>query len=163
MTKFYQIRENDPMKTSTLIVMTILVVLGVATLMMINYSPSFNIESNGIPPVEIKTMTIVHHGEPVILSLEQLKVAKNAFANALKVKKSDYEKEPLNFDKIIIAKYSGPDLEIIPVRYVGKDLIFEVPSVSTDTYFLEHTDGNLQKMINHSFDEHKKVNTGQDL
>lgn len=146
------------MKNPALVFMTALVLLGVATLMMLNYAPKMSTiqdaTAEGLPPLEARGMAVVHQGKPFTLNFDQQKLANDALTKAVKVKKSDYSKDKaLNFDKIVIYRFKGPDLEIIPVQYSENNLVFEIPSVSNDHYFMELTGGSLQNMINHSFDQ----------
>lgn len=142
-----------------LVAMTALVLLGVGTLMMLNYAPKISMTSpdataGGLPPLEVRGMAIVHDGKPFTLNFDQQKLANDALAKAVKVKKSDYSKnKDLNFDKIVVYRFSAPDVEVIPVQYSEKNLVFEVPSIDKETYFMELTGGGLQNMINQSFDK----------
>ena len=146
------------MKNPTLVAMTALVLLGVATLMMLNYAPKLtttDATAAGLPPLEVRGMAVVHEGKPFTLNFDQQKLANDAISKAVKVKKSDYSKskEPLNFEKIVIYRFNAPDLEVIPVQYAEKNLVFEVPAVDKETYYLELSGGNLQNMINNAFDK----------
>lgn len=146
------------MKNPALVMMTALVLLGVAVLMMLNYAPkissSQDATATGLPPLEVKGMAVVHQGKPFTLNFDQQKLATDAIAKAVKVKKSDFtQSKDLNFDKIIIYRFNAPDLDLIPIQYQEKNLVFEVPSLNTDSYFMELSGGSLQNMINHSFDQ----------
>jgi hypothetical protein len=150
------------MKNQTLVIMSVLVMLGVATLMMLNYAPNIALSPSapdataaGLPPLEVRGMAVVHEGKPFTLNFDQQKLANDAISRAVKVKKSDYSKskDPLNFDKIVIYRFNAPDLDLIPIQYAEKNLVFEVPALSSDSYFLELSGGSLKNMINHSFDQ----------
>lgn len=148
------------MKNPTLVIMTALVLLGVAVLMMLNYAPKMTVTSSdttaaGLPPLEVRGMAVVHQGKPFTLNFDQQKLANNAISRAVLVKKSDFAKSkvPLNFDKIVIYRFNAPDVEILPIQYQEKNLVFEVPSLNKDSYFMELSGGELQNMLDHSFDQ----------
>lgn len=152
------------MKNQTLVIMSALVILGVATLMMLNYAPKISPDltmsspeatAAGLPPLEVRGMAVVHDGKPFTLNFDQQKLANDAISKAVKVKKSDYSKskEPLNFDKIVVYRFNAPDLEVMPIQYSEKNLVFDVPSLNSESYFMELSGGNLQNMINNSFDK----------
>lgn len=149
------------MKNTSLIAMTALVLIAVAALMMLNYAPKMTLSSPnataaGLPPLEVKGMAVVHQGKPFTLNFDQQKLANDAIAKAVKVKKTDYKKNSdLNFDKIVIYRFNAGDVDIIPIQFAEKNLVFEVPSLNTDAYFMELSGGKLQDMIKQSFDQQK--------
>lgn len=146
------------MQTSTVIAMTAVVVLGIVTLLFLNFKPMAPVHvgtASHLPGNDVRGMAVFHNGIPYTLNFEQQKLANDVINRAVEVKKSDYPKAeaPFSFDKLVIYRFNAPDVEIFPISYSDRNLVFSVPSLSQEKYFLELSGGEFKNMINASFDQ----------
>lgn len=136
--------------------MVSLVLVGIASLMMINFKPpaADEVTAVGIPPLEVRGSAVIHKQIPYTLNFEQQNLVKDALLKSQKVKKEDYPeiKGPFDFDKIVIYRFNAPDVAITPIQYKDNNLVFFSPELSKDSYLLELSGGALKTMIQSSFD-----------
>lgn len=152
------------MKNSTIISMTALVVLAMLTLLALNFHPiSFSRVTTAdttpntaewISNGEIRGMAVIHKGIPFTLNFDEQQIAQDAIMRAVSVKTSDYPqiKGPFDFDKLIIYRFHAPDVELIPIQFSDLNLVFSMPMLNRDKYYMELSGGSFKDMISKSFD-----------
>jgi hypothetical protein len=144
------------MQNNTLTGLIFLGVLGVIALLFINIAPTNNATTS--PQLssigDVKGSALYHKNLPYTLNFEQQKVLIEFLNRAAKVKKTDFTFQPkeFSFDSIVLYRFDGSNLEIIPVAVKEKNIIFNIPKLSEDSYFLEMSGGQLSNVLNGAFD-----------
>lgn len=143
------------MKNSTLMGMTALVLFSIGTLILINFTPNGKaVSPKSDFPVDVRGMAIFHDKIPFTLNFEQQQKALDAFTRAVEVKKEAYAevKKSFPFEKIAIYRFRGEDIELFPIALEEENLVFAVPSLNPDVYYMELSGGELKAMLNNAFD-----------
>lgn len=145
------------MQNSSVILLTSLALVAIGTLLMLNLGPhlsTFPTTTPGMGNIHIKAIDLYKKGLFFPLNAEQQKIVAEAITHAEPVKKSDYPeaKGPLNFEKLIIHRYDGPDIEIHPLQYKDSNLVFSTQGLSKDGDFIEFSAGALQKTLDSAHD-----------
>lgn len=139
------------MNNTSLIIMTSCALIAIGALLTLNLAPKIasQVSITAIPPLQAKTAMVYEKGIPYTLNYDQLRILTNTIQKAESVDKKDYPevKGPFNFEKIVITRFNGPDLEIIPIQYKETNLVFSVPALDKDTYYIELSGGALQSML----------------
>lgn len=131
-------------------------VVGVIALLFINIAPKGNqtktpqLSSVG----DLRGSAIYHKNIPFTLNFEQQEVLVENLNRAAKVKKSDFPNQTAEFpfERIILYRFEGGDLEIIPIALKERNIAFNIPKISEDSYFLELSGGQLSNVLNGAFD-----------
>lgn len=56
-------------------------------------------------------------------------------------------------DNIVIYQFDDqPNLDIIPVAYIDNNLVFSVPQWDSKNYFMEISNGDLQRLLSQTYD-----------
>lgn len=135
-----------------MIFLTSLALVAMGALLVLNLAPNLasQVTVQAIPPLMVRSISVVQKGVPYTLNAEQQRIATNAIQRAEEVKKSDYPtvKGPFNFEKIIIQRFNSTDLEITPVQFKENELVFSAPTLNPDVYYIELSGGALQKVLN---------------
>lgn len=145
------------MKSSTLLILTTAAILGVLALLTINYAPSLSSlplkDTPLFPFEEVQGVAVVHKGLPYTLNFEQMQIAKSAILRAASIKMNDYRsRKTFDFEKIIFYRFNKPEVQVFPIQWDENNLVFSIPSLSTSDFFLELSSGDLQNMLQTSFD-----------
>jgi hypothetical protein len=144
------------MKTNNLTLLT-LALAAVFILFGINYISTLSqgnttkpsaIGNLAINPAEVKGMAIEKGGKVFTLNKEQQTRALSFINNMAPVDKKDYPtKGSFEFSRIIIYRFNGENIELAPVALTGGDLVFDVPALNSDSYFLSLSAGELTDLI----------------
>lgn len=144
------------MKNSTIVMMTVAVVLASLLLLALNFIPLFSMPAKQtyIALNNVRGSEVVYKKTPYTLNFEQQNGIVDIFNRAVFVKKSDYPQaqEDLGFDKIVIYPFKGNLIEIKPISYSERNLVFSAPGWSNEYYMMELSAGSLQNIINSSHD-----------
>ena len=146
------------MKNSTVIAMTALVLVAIGALLFMNLAPYASFKeapsSSLVSNSEIRGIAVVHRGVPFTLNFDEQKVAVDSVMRAVTVKKADYPevKGPFDFDKIIIYRFNAPEIELFPIQFPEQNLVFSMPPINKDKYYMELSGGEFKRMISQSFD-----------
>lgn len=144
------------MKNSTLSGLIIAGIIGIFGLLMINLAPTIPINANPelTPQGNVRGVALYHRGTPFTLNFEQQKLAMDYLNRAVKVKKSDYtpDKSALAFDKLVIYRFDGADLELVPVTIKDRNIAFTAPTITQDQFLLETSGGELNSLLNQTYD-----------
>lgn len=139
------------MNNSTIIGLSALAIMAVLALFVINLTPALSKgeASQTIPAGDFKAIDVYHHGAPYPLNFQQQQIAIDAISRAVEVKKSDYPapKGPFTFEKIVITRYKGPSVELIPIQYDERNLVFSLNGVNDKVYFIELSGGIFRRML----------------
>lgn len=139
------------MDNRTIMLMTIAVLVGVALLLMLNVTRLFHAVDTGqyLSRVEIRGITLVKDKKDYALSYDQQSKLVALINKAIMVKKAEIAQPgtPPNFDKIVIMRFNQPDLTILPVKYIGEDLVFAEPSLNPNGWLKDTSHGELKTLI----------------
>lgn len=136
--------------------MVALVIVSSLILFLLRIIPSTSVpQSINLSLGEIRGMAVTEKELPYTLNFSQEKRADAALHHSVFVEKKDYPsiKGPFSFQKITIYLFEKEPLEIFPVEIVNKNLVFSMPGISTDRYFLELSGGDFLHMIQESIDQ----------
>lgn len=144
------------MQNNTLTGLIFLGVIGVIALLFLNIAPTNNATTS--PQLssigDLKGSAVFHKNLPFTLNFEQQKVLVEFLNRAAKVKKSDFPElsKEFAYDKIVLYRFDGGNLELFPVAIREKNIAFNIPKLSEDSYFLEMSGGQLSNVLNGAFD-----------
>jgi hypothetical protein len=144
------------MKTNPLSIGIFLVIIGILALLMINLAPQHPTTSSPLFATvgNVRGMAIIHKGMPYTLNFKQQEFSIDNLNRAVKVKKSDFvsSKDSFLFEKLVIYRFEGEEIEVVPVALNEKNIVFSSPTLSSDSYFLELSGGELYTLLSKAFD-----------
>lgn len=144
------------MNNSTLTGLIIAGIIGIFALIMINLAPQIPINANPelTPQGNVRGVALFHRGTPFTLNFDQQKLALDFLNRSVKVKRSDYtaDKSALAFDKLVIYRFDGGDLEIVPFTIKDRNIAFTTPGLAQDQLLLETSGGELNSLLNQTYD-----------
>ncbi|MEI8125413.1 MAG: hypothetical protein WCG42_06640 [Parachlamydiaceae bacterium] len=154
------------------LVMTIAVLGGFATILLMNVAAMLGVvPSRYISPNDVRGMAVEHNQMLYTLNFEQQNELVDIFNHAIPVGKevaaarSVTPKQTPDIQKIVIYRFSGPDIVITPVSYVIKsqsvthsaeleqaNLVFSVPEWNANGLLEEATSDKIQKILFTTYD-----------
>lgn len=145
------------MKNSTILTMIGAATVGIILLFVINVSQTLSPSAGTIElldPYDVRGSAVIHKGLPYTLSFDEQSLVVSTAGHPVKVAKKDYPPPygPFDFEKLIIYRFGKPDLELIPLKYEEENLVFSIPSLNLDGYYMELSGGELRSMIGKAFD-----------
>ncbi|MBS4168751.1 hypothetical protein [Parachlamydia sp. AcF125] len=146
------------MNSQTLWLMTLLVLVGMGILFLMNFTPALHqatLEKKQLDLNDIKTITIEREGKPHTLSLEQQIELIKYLNLAHPVQKSPHENQldPIDFEKITVYRFKHPELTIIPVGYMGPNLLFSSLELNPSGYMRDSSEGKFKNFIAQSIEK----------
>lgn len=145
------------MSNRTLFFLTALVILSMVTLFAFNLT---NILT-GQPPNQIylkyndvRGMAISHNQMLYTLNFQQQNTIIDILNKAKPINeiKSD-KRQPPNIDKLVIYLFEDkPDIVFTPIAYIDKNLVFSIPALVPNGYFMELSEGDLQQLLAQTYD-----------
>jgi hypothetical protein len=103
---------------------------------------------------DVRGMAVSHNQLLYTLNFKQQNTVIEILNKAVRVvgvKPGKHQKP--NFDKIVVYQFNHqPDLNIHPIAYVEKNLVFTVPEWDKEGYFMELSEGDLETLLSQSFD-----------
>ena len=153
-------------------IMTTLVLGCFVILLVMNTTALMDIvPSHYIAPNDVRGMAVLHKDKPYTLNFEQQNAMIKIFNSAIPVGKelvTNYKVNVLNapdIQKVIIYRFNGPDIEVIPVAYVNEteiktatpnqknfNMVFSVPEWNKKSLLEESTPGGFQNTLNLTYD-----------
>lgn len=94
-------------------------------------------------------MAVEKEGKIYNLNMKQQAEALAFLDRAEPVDKKDYpNKDPkIGFNRIIVYRFNLPDIIITPITHENKNLVFEIPQLSTNSYMMEFSGGEFTNLI----------------
>lgn len=147
------------MSKNTIYALVALVVLAILTLFGLNFfsaydpkaidSASTNSKEIRINKNQVKGIAVEKEGKIYNLNMKQQQEALMFLDRAEPVDKKDYpNKDPkIGFNRIIVYRFNLPDIVLTPIAYDNKNLVFEVPQLSTNSYMMEFSGGEFTALI----------------
>jgi hypothetical protein len=145
------------MSNRTLVVLTVLVILGMLVLFGLNVSDILT----GQPPNQkylkynnVQGMAIGHNRVLYTLNFQQQNQVIEILNSAVPVDEIKAGKRtPPNIDKLVIYPFPGkPEIVLTPVAYVDDALIFAAPDWVPNGYLMELSDGTLKELLSKTYD-----------
>lgn len=98
---------------------------------------------------QVKGMAVEKEGKIYNLNMKQQAEALAFLDRAEPVDKKDYpNKDPkIGFNRIIVYRFNLPDIIITPITHENKNLVFEIPQLSTNSYMMEFSGGEFTNLI----------------
>lgn len=102
---------------------------------------------------DVQNTEIVHLGLPYTLNFEQQNTLLDALNQSIPVGMEPFKLNPnLPYKKIIIYRFNATPLELIPIDFDGKDLIFSAPAWNSNGYMRDVSTGRLKDMLEKAYD-----------
>ena len=114
---------------------------------------------------EVKNVAVEHKGKMYTLNFEQQKKVIDILNRLILVSAGELDKVkhevPGGISKIVIYKFSGEDIDVKPVGYVGNDtkeepiitMVFSIPQWNKSTLLEESFPNEMMRALAHTFDE----------
>lgn len=144
------------MSNRTLIVLTSLFFVGIIVLFSINMTSILT----GQQPKQtylqynnVRGMAIVQNKLKYTLNFQQQNKIIDILNEAVPITELKENRKPPNIEKLIVYQFDGlPDIELTPIGYQEKNMIFSAPKWVENGYLMEVSEGNLQKLLAQTYD-----------
>lgn len=144
------------MDNRLLIALTLVVVACIAILFGLNMG---NIVKNA-PPAryieqsQVKGIAVERSGKIYTLNFQQQTRAVDYLNQSLPVgKEIRITQKDVGFSKLIIYRFEGGDLNLIPVGLNGYDIVFLAPEWNPDGYIEDISVGSFQELLSETYDQ----------
>jgi len=146
------------MNYRTLVVLTTLVILGIALLFAINFA---NLLRGEVPNQtylrynQVRGIAVSREQLLYTLNFQQQKQVIDSLNTAVAITDiRQVKRDPPDFEKIVIYQFEGePDIIIKPLAYVDGDLIFSAPQWQPPKdYLMELSAWNLRNLLSTTYD-----------
>ena len=144
------------MSNRTILYMTGLVVVCVVLLLGLNL---FSILQDRSPAEtylkynEVRGIDVTHKQKPYTLNFDQQKELIGLLNQAKKTdKRHQTSLEGIDFEKITIYLFNGPDIVLTPITLDRKNLIYSVPKWNPDGFFEDDSHGAMLTLISQTYD-----------
>jgi hypothetical protein len=155
------------------LLMTIAVLVGFAVIIMINIASFLGIvPSKYISSNDVRGMAVEHHDLLYTLNFEQQNTLVDVFNRSIPVTEAMVESRKMTaippiapqIQRIILYRFSGPDIEIRPVAYVAKSssvdaepeeqltFVFSVPAWNPTGLLEEAASDELYRILSKTYD-----------
>lgn len=145
------------MNNRTLIVLTLLVIVGMLILLGLNLTPILTEQPDNqvyLKYNDVRGMAVSHNQLLYTLNFKQQNTVIDILNKAVPTDeiKSGKRQQP-NIDKIVVYLFDNkPDLIISPIAYVDKNLFFTVPQWQQNGFLMELSEGRLQELLSQTYD-----------
>ena len=155
------------MSNRTIFYMTFTVIAGILVILGINAAQAFgSFRPKYLAPNDVRGMAIEHNKLLYTLNFEQqnalLEILNHSIPIDSKIPQEDQSKTPLEFERLVIYLFEGPDIEIKPVGYFKKAspidgtmldlLVFSAPKWNPRGLMQETTLEDFKKLISNTYD-----------
>jgi hypothetical protein len=145
------------MKNKTLLFLTSLVLLAIASLFLLNLH--FAIQGSPIGETylkynDVRGMAVDVNEKLYTLNFEQQKEAIGIINRSVRLQHGWHDKrENLPIRAIMVYQFDQqPDVQMIPVGFQGNRLVFYVPQWDKNNDFMELTGGEFLRLLNQTYD-----------
>lgn len=142
------------MGNRTLYAMLGVVIAAMLLLFAINYtSKQASVEVwKGEPlldKTQVKGMSLERDGKNFTLNIKQQTEALDYLSGLIPLEKGEVQvkTQDFGFSKLIIYRFNGADITLIPVAMKGSNIVFDIPRASTNSYMIETSNGKLAKVL----------------
>lgn len=157
MTQFWLSIQNSLMENRTLTLLLTLAILGMGTLITLNYLsfPEGTQSDRFISRNEVNGMAVEYRGLLYTLNFNQQNETLNILNRAVTVDKKSLqgrEQSPIEFDQLVIYRFNKPDITLTPKALINQQLFFTVPEWAPGGFIQETDPGRLITLILSSYD-----------
>jgi hypothetical protein len=141
------------------LLLTVVVLAGIATILALNFFPMLSMKSNDkyIARSDIRGAAIEHNQKMYTLNFEQQNGLADALNSAVSISNNAAAKQitqsELGFTKIVLYRFGKPDSTIMPHGYAESSLIFSSPEWNKGEYLKDMSGGRLKKILDNSYDQ----------
>lgn len=145
------------MTNRTLIYLTALVIISMATLFAINLTSILSGKPEDQAYLKfnhVRGMAVSHNQMLYTLNFKQQNDVIEILNHAVRVVgvKPGKRQRP-SIDKLIVYQFNDlPDLVITPISYVDDNLVFSAPAWSQDSFLMEMSNGRLHQLLSQTYD-----------
>lgn len=136
--------------------LTVLVLLGMAVILMLNFSRLVTQEKNEryLSYNGVRGMALDHNKQLWTLSFEQQNQAIEQINLCLSIGKGarSQSHKTLDFGRLTIYRFNAPDIYLTPIAYDGDNLIFESKEWNPDGYLLDVSGGAFDALLRSTYD-----------
>lgn len=144
------------MSNRTLIILTSAFFLGIIVLFSINMTSILTgqpLNQIYLQYNNVRGMAVLHNKLLYTLNFQQQNKVIDIINQAVTIDTIKGDRKPPNVEKLMIYQFeNAPDIELVAVGYVEKNLIFSAPKWVPNGYLMEVSEGNLQKLLSESYD-----------
>lgn len=102
---------------------------------------------------DVRGMAISNNKMLYTLNFKQQNTVIDILNAAVPIDKIEGNRTPANIEQMVIYQFdNAPDIVLIPIGYVKKNLVFAAPKWVPNGYLMELSDGNLQKLLSQTYD-----------
>ena len=99
-------------------------------------------------PADIKGMSIESQGRVFTLNQKQQADALSFINRMRPVDKKDYpNRSKFDFSRLIIYLFDKPEVSLVPITFSEQNLVFDIPSLNSSSYYLEMSGGEFYSLI----------------
>lgn len=143
------------MSNNTLYYLLGLALVAMAALLAIRLSPSSGTfqPQKYIERGDVRGSAVVKQGYPYTLNFDQQTAMLEDFNQAIPVGEKPFKINPnMPYSKIVIYRFNANPIEITPIDFDGKDLIFSAPEWNKEGYMRDISEGALNRLLNKAYD-----------
>lgn len=145
------------MKNRTLLYLSIFSAIIMGILLLINFFNTLHIPvlNRYLSPNDVKGSAVIHAGKPYTLNFDQQNSMITLVNQAVPVNKTAFPiaATQIDFDKIVIYRFNGPDIDITPITFFDEELIFSSPEWNPTGYLHDTSNGKLKALIYQTFEK----------
>ncbi len=130
-----------------------LIILFVLNTVVVNWAPG---QDKYFSPNNVKGIDVYARGKPYPLNFEQQNQIVLAINNTVPIGlEGHFESEdvPFDYEKLLIHRFKGISIELIPVGMIEQHLLLKAPLLNPKGFIRETGAGNLYGLINQTFDK----------
>lgn len=152
-----QMFGTSNMNNQTVFTISLLVIIGLGVLFTINISSILRgkeTEEAYLKFNSVRGMAIERSKLTYTLNFDQQNDIVSILNRSVRVVgvKPDKRQKP-DIEKLVIYQFGNkPDIIITPIAYIDQNLVYSAPAWNTDSYLMELSDGELQKLIAQTYD-----------
>ncbi len=143
------------MSQRTLFYLIVLVLAGMATILFINVNSLFSAahQERYVAYNDVKGMDIQRGQLLYTLNFDQQNQIITEINRSIPVGAPGAKPDQaLNFSKLIIYRFKGSNLVLIPIRYENDELIYRIPQLKAEGFFKDISQGGLKRLIAETYD-----------
>jgi hypothetical protein len=149
------ISAKDNLMKNWILIIAVICLIG---LIALNYAtkliPSSSTKPSYINRNDVLGMAVEYKQLPYTLNFKEQNAVINFLNESQPHEKSLYEPDPtaFPFTRLIIYRFNGPEIQIIPIALPHQDLVFAASAWDRDRYFHDVSKGELFHLLNTTYD-----------
>lgn len=142
------------MSNRTLYTLVALVLIGIGVMFFINLLPVLKADNKEryIRLNDVKGMAVVYQGKEYTLNFDQQNEVAVLLNQSEPISKENLGTlSPAPFEKIIIYQFKGSNLDLSPIGFKSRNLIYSNPKWNPEGYLQEVSSGTLKDIIESTY------------